>query len=254
MWKCPGKRRAGPVFRGTGSQVKLPCRRARSSLRALDCPASPAAYILEDKNRSVRWRRQHHDRETRSQADRCRHEHRPCASEGRRYRPRARLLSRRARLRAEAALRHAGGVHRRGRLSPSHRAQHLGKRRRPSARARHHRPLSSRHPLSDARGAGRRAAPRSTAAGIQLDGASDHGVSEALYLRDPDNNGVELYWDKPKEQWPYDANGELAMMTKRLDLNSAAGGEVVPQPLHRSYGRERIPADLFKNPARSSVT
>ena len=63
---------------------------------------------------------------------------------------------------------------------------------------------------------------RVTAAGIPLDGASDHGVSEALYLRDPDNNGVELYWDKPKEQWPYDANGELAM-NKRLDLNIAGG-------------------------------
>jgi catechol 2,3-dioxygenase len=60
---------------------------------------------------------------------------------------------------------------------------------------------------------------RLTAAGIPLDGASDHGVSEALYLRDPDNNGVELYWDKPTEQWPVDANGELAMVTKRLDLN-----------------------------------
>ena len=55
-------------------------------------------------------------------------------------------------------------------------------------------------------------------AGISLEGASDHGVSEALYLRDPDGNGVELYWDKPKEQWPRSANGELAMVTHRLDL------------------------------------
>lgn len=61
---------------------------------------------------------------------------------------------------------------------------------------------------------------RLVAAGIKLDGASDHGVSEALYLRDPDGNGVELYWDKPKEQWPTTADGELAMVTKRLDLNS----------------------------------
>ena len=53
---------------------------------------------------------------------------------------------------------------------------------------------------------------------IPLDGASDHGVSEALYLRDPDQNGVELYWDRPKEQWPRDASGNLAMMTARLDL------------------------------------
>jgi catechol 2,3-dioxygenase len=59
---------------------------------------------------------------------------------------------------------------------------------------------------------------RLIAAGIPLDGASDHGVSEALYLRDPDENGVELYWDKPREQWPFTPDGELAMVTKRLDL------------------------------------
>jgi catechol 2,3-dioxygenase len=55
-------------------------------------------------------------------------------------------------------------------------------------------------------------------AGIPLDGASDHGVSEALYLRDPDENGVELYWDRPKEQWPRKEDGSLAMFTHRLDL------------------------------------
>jgi catechol 2,3-dioxygenase len=55
-------------------------------------------------------------------------------------------------------------------------------------------------------------------AGIALDGASDHGVSEALYLRDPDENGVELYWDRPPEAWPRDKDGKLAMFTKRLDL------------------------------------
>jgi len=55
---------------------------------------------------------------------------------------------------------------------------------------------------------------------IQLDGASDHGVSEALYLRDPDNNGVELYWDRPKELWPRTPDGALAMYTRRLDLRS----------------------------------
>lgn len=58
------------------------------------------------------------------------------------------------------------------------------------------------------------------AAGIELDGAADHGVSEALYLRDPDGNGVELYWDKPKEQWPRTPDGELAMFTRPLDLES----------------------------------
>jgi catechol 2,3-dioxygenase len=57
-------------------------------------------------------------------------------------------------------------------------------------------------------------------AGIPLDGASDHGVSEALYLRDPDQNGVELYWDRPKEQWPRDGNGGIEMYTRRLDLTS----------------------------------
>ncbi len=56
-------------------------------------------------------------------------------------------------------------------------------------------------------------------AGITLDGASDHGVSEALYLRDPDENGVELYRDRPPEQWPLTTGGELAMFTRRLDLN-----------------------------------
>jgi catechol 2,3-dioxygenase len=60
---------------------------------------------------------------------------------------------------------------------------------------------------------------RLIAADIPLDGASDHGVSEALYLRDPDQNGVELYWDRPKEQWPYHADGSLAMFTHRLDLD-----------------------------------
>jgi catechol 2,3-dioxygenase len=60
---------------------------------------------------------------------------------------------------------------------------------------------------------------RVLAAGIRLDGASDHGVSEALYLRDPDQNGVELYWDRPAAQWPRTPDGELAMYTRRLDLD-----------------------------------
>jgi catechol 2,3-dioxygenase len=79
-------------------------------------------------------------------------------------------------------------------------------------------------------------------AGIPLDGASDHGVSEALYLRDPDDNGLELYWDRPREVWPRDAEGGVAMFTRRLDLNDllaelrerAAGapavGEGLPDP------------------------
>jgi catechol 2,3-dioxygenase len=57
-------------------------------------------------------------------------------------------------------------------------------------------------------------------AGIPLEGASDHGVSEALYLRDPDGNGVELYWDRPKEEWPRTPDGGLAMFTRALDLDA----------------------------------
>ncbi|MES2923596.1 MAG: VOC family protein [Verrucomicrobiota bacterium] len=57
-------------------------------------------------------------------------------------------------------------------------------------------------------------------AGIALDGASDHGVSQALYLRDPDQNGVELYWDRPPAEWPRTADGGLAMFTRPLDLQA----------------------------------
>jgi catechol 2,3-dioxygenase len=61
---------------------------------------------------------------------------------------------------------------------------------------------------------------RLVAAGIRLDGAADHGVSEALYLRDPDENGVELYRDRPREEWPRDDKGAVAMYTRRLDLDA----------------------------------
>jgi len=61
---------------------------------------------------------------------------------------------------------------------------------------------------------------RLIAAGVPLDGASDHGVSEALYLRDPDGNGVELYRDRPEAEWPRLPDGSLAMVTERLDLKS----------------------------------
>ena len=53
---------------------------------------------------------------------------------------------------------------------------------------------------------------------IPLEGAADHGVSQALYLRDPDGNGVELYWDRPQDQWPRNADGEINMYTRPLDL------------------------------------
>ncbi len=74
-------------------------------------------------------------------------------------------------------------------------------------------------------------------AGIPLEGAADHGVSHALYLRDPDDNGVELYWDLPAEQWPRTTNGELAMVTRPLDLHALLAEADVAAP---SLG----PADL----------
>lgn len=74
-------------------------------------------------------------------------------------------------------------------------------------------------------------------ASIPLDGAADHGVSEALYLRDPDENGVELYWDRPKEQWPRTAEGELAMSTKRMDVEGLLR-EVASSQVNASGGRK----------------
>jgi catechol 2,3-dioxygenase len=65
---------------------------------------------------------------------------------------------------------------------------------------------------------------------IPLDGASDHGVSEALYLRDPDDNGVELYWDRPRDVWPRTPDGKLTMYTRHLDLMALlAAAEKEPQ-------------------------
>lgn len=68
---------------------------------------------------------------------------------------------------------------------------------------------------------------RLLAAGIELEGASDHGVSEALYVYDPDRNGLELYWDRPQDQWPRTPDGGIAMYTRSLDLHSllAEAGE-----------------------------
>ena len=147
-----------------------------------------------------------------------RNAHRACSSQGRRSRSRAGVLLRRARLRADAAAEFRRGVHFGRRLSSPYRPEYLGKQRRPSAAAGNDRVVSHRDPLSDPAGAGRRAASRDRGR-HPLDGASDHGVSEALYLRDPDENGVELYWDRPKEQWPRTADGALAMFTHRLDLD-----------------------------------
>ena len=78
---------------------------------------------------------------------------------------------------------------------------------------------------------------RLIAADIPLDGASDHGVSEALYLRDPDENGVELYWDRPQNLWPRTADGKLAMFTHRLDLRDLLrAADDVPQPAEAVRG------------------
>src|SRR6188474_639998 len=71
-------------------------------------------------------------------------------------------------------------------------------------------------------------------AGVSLEGASDHGVSEALYLRDPDGNGVELYWDRPSEAWPRTPDGHLAMFTRQLDLQ----GLLKAAPTHPSRSRD----------------
>jgi catechol 2,3-dioxygenase len=74
-----------------------------------------------------------------------------------------------------------------------------------------------------------RAVIRVLDAGVRLDGASDHGVSEAIYLRDPDSNGVELYWDRPREAWPRTGDGSVALVTERLDLEDLlAEGQRVP--------------------------
>jgi catechol 2,3-dioxygenase len=59
--------------------------------------------------------------------------------------------------------------------------------------------------------------------GVSLDGATDHGVSEAIYLQDPDQNGIELYWDRPKEDWPYTQDGSIAMFSRSLDLADLLG-------------------------------
>jgi catechol 2,3-dioxygenase len=67
-------------------------------------------------------------------------------------------------------------------------------------------------------------------AGVPLEGAADHGVSEAIYLRDPDGNGVEIYRDRPPEDWPRDAAGNLAMFNRRLDLEALLAESPSPAP------------------------
>jgi len=73
---------------------------------------------------------------------------------------------------------------------------------------------------------------------VPLEGASDHGVSEALYLRDPDGNGIELYWDRPRSEWPREQDGTIRMLTERLDLNellAAATSSRVGEPESSPY-------------------
>jgi catechol 2,3-dioxygenase len=76
-----------------------------------------------------------------------------------------------------------------------------------------------------------RALKRLVEAGIKLRGASDHGVSEAIYLDDPDSNGVELYWDRPEAEWPRAGDGSLAMKTEHLDLDGLLASASIGAPL-----------------------
>lgn len=79
---------------------------------------------------------------------------------------------------------------------------------------------------------------RLIAAGIPLEGAADHGVSQSLYLRDPDGNGVELYVDRPREAWPRTADGKLAMYTRHLDLRALLGEQPAPEPIELPTTRD----------------
>jgi catechol 2,3-dioxygenase len=85
---------------------------------------------------------------------------------------------------------------------------------------------------------------RTLKAGVHLDGASDHGVSEALYLRDPDENGVELYWDRPENEWPRTSEGGLAMVTEPLDLHDLLAELKTKEPPGASKDPGTGPKDL----------
>jgi len=74
---------------------------------------------------------------------------------------------------------------------------------------------------------------RLRAAAVQLTGASDHGGSEAIYLRDPDGNGVELYWDRPEEEWPRNPDGSLKIVSKPLDVEKLAAEESSESPIQQ---------------------
>lgn len=91
-------------------------------------------------------------------------------------------------------------------------------------------------------------------AGIPLEGASDHGVSEALYLRDPDGNGLELYWDRPRTEWPRAADGSLRMITERLDLGRVrAAAATMPPPVPASAATADVSAAPMSEEVRSNL-
>ena len=90
---------------------------------------------------------------------------------------------------------------------------------------------------------------RVVAAGIPLDGASDHGVSEALYLRDPDGNGIELYRDRPREDWPRSADGELLMVSERLDVQGLLGERELAEPV----GAQQTPSSPASSPVAGTA-
>jgi catechol 2,3-dioxygenase len=84
---------------------------------------------------------------------------------------------------------------------------------------------------------------------VTLEGASDHGVSEALYLRDPDGNGVELYWDRPRADWPREADGTMKMVTERLDVDSLLAAAASP----RDTGSAQSPYALMTEENRARL-
>ena len=156
-------------------------------------------------------------------ADRPRRRHRPRPPQGRRRRPRARLLLRRPRLRADAALRRRRGLRLRRRLPPPHRPQHLAVEGRLAAAARHHRPLPRGDPLPDPARARRRAAAPGRGAASRSTAPPTTASARRSTCDDPDGNGVELYWDRPQEEWPQPRPGEkVEMFTRPLDLDVAA--------------------------------
>jgi len=84
---------------------------------------------------------------------------------------------------------------------------------------------------------------------VPLEGASDHGVSEALYLRDPDGNGVELYWDRPRADWPREADGTMKMVSERLDVDSLLAAAASP----RNAARAESPYALMTEENRARL-